>query len=115
MNGIQQIKYDREHFEERFEYYVGCFASKESILTAFQYAPKEMDDVCMEHFGMDFHKAYGYFWNGVINECKQVTSELAKQGNGAALKIANENIWKTAEAENRKAMTVAVVFDKLED
>lgn len=112
---IDKIRYDREHFGEMFEQYVGNLATRKSLMTYFQYSGPEMDNECMKAFGMNFEKAYAYFFNEAINECEAATTALAKQGNGAALKIAAECIWNLRQEEERKGSTVTVVVGKLDD
>ena len=102
---------DRENFKERFEYYVGCYASEKELLTLFWYTQAEMDAKCMEEFRCKFRDIYDYLHTRVVSECKDIIYGFGKEGHTLAMKIVADDMARITRREEQQSSTVTVKFD----
>lgn len=108
---IKKIQQDRENFADRFPYYVGCLCTEGQIKTTFLWDDEELDKASNKAFGMPWLEAYRYYRNLVLMEGQETIMEIAKCGNGAALKIMAEALMGLKAEEQKEASKVVVSFD----
>lgn len=103
---LDKYKLSNPEAQEVFENCISVGITMSQLLIAFRCTAKEMDDWCLEKYGMNFQTTFDAIKQGAISEYLDCVHALGIRGNPSALNIINE-----ALRGMQNTGTVKIVFE----
>lgn len=96
MGLIDKYPLTKEIFEDKV---IGVGAKKKVVCTIFRKTEAELDEWCMQEYGMDFKTTYEILKQLTYAEWKQCLKSLGEKGNPTAMSIMQERLSEDAEEQ----------------
>ena len=96
MGIIERFPLTKEVFEDKV---IGMGTKMNVVCTIFQKTPSEMDQWCIENYGMNFKTTYEILKQLVYAEWKECLKGLGMKGNPTAMSIMQERLAEDAEEQ----------------